>query len=353
MDVISEEAVGALTALLEGRLPSPADPALRPLLTVAPASARPAGIGGFVGMSDDPFGQISGRRVRARAHVTARASDHAGVPTAIADVVRALVAAERTPDGGYLRVALDDLGPPDPSAPQREAIFDVDFEFLKEPEAPEGVIGDIPLDLDVDETGRSRILLDIPFMEPAFGWFEIVDDPRANRNRPSQWRYDPPARSIDQLASIWGGSPGSGPNKPGTYAVLTAAPARPPIADFVLRTTLRSGSGRGVGVVFRWVDVDNFYYFLMDANAAFRRLGRRVGGTFGDLETPAAASAGYDPAETYRVKVRASGDELAVFLNEVPILSGRDSALAGPGRIGLMCHRNNDAHFYSLQVREA
>lgn len=354
MDVIRNEAVGVLTQAIEALLPPPENPSLRPRLLVAPLDFVPTGLGGFVGMNGEPFGEIHGRRVRARAHVIVRAANAAGVPGAVNAVVRALVTADRSiSGGGYFVAKLHDLAPHAPQASEREVVFDVDFEYLKRPDEAGGILEEIPLDVDTDETGRSAVLFDIPFMETSFDWFEVVDDAAATHNRPSRWRYQADAESIEQTSSIWGGGPGSSANKPGTYAVLRTASGRPQVADFVLRSSLQSDSGRGIGVVFRWQDPNNFYFFLMDDQASYRRLAKKTNGIFAELDTGAVAPEGYDVAETYRLKLRAVGSAFTVWLNEEVVLTGSDAAIPGPGRIGFMCHRNNDAHFFSLQVREA
>jgi hypothetical protein len=154
VDTLSLAALDGLTAALTSLLPPAADPALQPALLVQPRRLVPAGIGGFVGVNDDPHGEILGRRLEATAVVTVKASGDA-LDGAVAAVSRALLAADRAAlrGAGILRLALGEVGPK-PAAPgqataERDLAFDVLYEFLKLPEADEGVIQEIPIELDV------------------------------------------------------------------------------------------------------------------------------------------------------------------------------------------------------------
>jgi hypothetical protein len=161
VDTLSLAALDGLTAALTSLLPPAADPTLQPALLIQPRRIVPAGIGGFVGVNDDPHGEILGRRLEATAVVTVKASGDA-LDGAVTAVSRALLAADRATlrGAGILRLALGEVGPKPPAPSQataeRDLSFDVLYEFLKLPEAGEGVIREIPIELDVAQPVAAR-----------------------------------------------------------------------------------------------------------------------------------------------------------------------------------------------------
>jgi hypothetical protein len=91
-----------------------------------------------------------------------------------------------------------------------------------------------------------------------------------------------------------------------------------------------------MGLVFRYVDADNFCFFALDAGRGFRRLGKKVAGVFRDLDVPAVdLGLGFTPGTTYRLKVVARGPALRAFVDGELWLSGRDTELNGAGRFGV------------------
>ena len=141
------------------------------------------------------------------------------------------------------------------------------------------------------------------FLEDPLATFEIIDDPRAASSAPSVWTYDSAGQRIVQTSNIHGpdGDVNTRPDKPGTYLVgvdegetitLCDDPVQqggpwPAMRDFVMESTLSSRDDDGIGLVFRFVDRDNFYFFLMDAQRRYRRIGKKVNGVFRDLQNAA------------------------------------------------------------------
>ncbi len=359
---INNEALEALATALRSLLPPVADPDLQPSLVVLPTRIGPAGIGGVVGTNADPRGEIVARRLEATALVTVRGEDNAGLDSAVADVTRALVAADRAAlqSSGILRITLGNIGSrpeerpgggPD-RAQERELTFRVLYEFLKLPEAAEGVIQEIPIDLEVNETGaRPRIVLSSGFMEGSLDWFEVVDDPLATQGAPSQWLYNAAEARIEQRANIRGGSAGVNANKPGTYLVLRTGAGRPAVRDFTFEVEFSSTDSGGIGVVFRWQDVDNFYFFLTNNARGYRLMGRKVAGTFANLATPALDNtSSFAVGARHILRVTALGDTFRVYMDGGLALTGADASIAGPGRVGFMTHANNRAFFHHISL---
>jgi hypothetical protein len=144
MNTITNEPIDALAAAIRSLLPEVADPAVRPGLMVNPLWVVPTGLGGFVGMSADPQGQILGRRLEATVEVIAKALNAEALSEAVTTVTRALLSADRATllELGLLNVTLDEVGPKvalgaPGSITERALTFRVLFEFLKQPEEAE------------------------------------------------------------------------------------------------------------------------------------------------------------------------------------------------------------------------
>lgn len=358
MDVLNSQTIDGLNNALTSLLPPVAAPIQQLSLLINPARIAPIGVGGVVGLQREPFGEIVGRRLEARAAVAVRAANLSDLDTALAAVSGALMGAGRTTLAGLgiQRLTLDDIGPrpqesgpPGPSLPvERELVFSVHYEFLKAPEEAGGVIEQIPLDLEVSRSSAPRSLLNINFRADPLARFEIVDDPAAGTAAPSDWQYNSAEAGIEQRSLIRGGSDAADPNKPGTYLLLRPHPLLPPVRDFILRTSLKSADG-GIGVVFRWRDPDNFYFFIMDRLQNYRLMGKKVAGTFQDLDTAALDDTeGYEAGQLYEVKLTAQGGALRAYLDGEEIVNGQDASLADAGRVGFLCRNNDQASFYRI-----
>jgi hypothetical protein len=156
MNAIDSEALASLTAAIESFLPDVADPSVQLALLVAPEHITPTGLGGFIGINEDPQGEILGRRLEAMAVVTVRANSVDPLNDAVAAVVCAFLGADRTAllEQGILRVALDGAGSQPAGSSESDAVVErgltlkILYEFLKRPEEPEDVILEIPKNLN-------------------------------------------------------------------------------------------------------------------------------------------------------------------------------------------------------------
>lgn len=156
MDAIDSEALDELTAAVGSFLPDVAEPSVQLALLVAPEHITPTGLGGFIGINENPQGEILGRRLEAMAVVTVRANSIGPLNDAVAAVVRAFLGADRTAllGQGILRVALDGVGSQTVTGTGRNRVVErgltlkILYEFLKRPEEPEDVILEIPKNLD-------------------------------------------------------------------------------------------------------------------------------------------------------------------------------------------------------------
>jgi hypothetical protein len=216
-------------------------------------------------------------------------------------------------------------------------------------------ISNIFLNIEYEYSPRGREPIADDFSINPIATFDIVDDPAATGS-PSTWGFSPNFDgSVLQTSSIGGGTLTDSPEKPGTYLVRKTSAQWADLRDLCLRCHLRSSNNGGIGVVFRYQDVSNFYFFLMDPQRNYRRIGKKVGGVFQELALPAFENVtpGYQLNQTYEVSVAAVGDAFSVALDGVHILSGRDSSIQAPGRVGLFSWGNNGSSFLDLSVRPA
>ncbi len=155
MDAISAEALSGLAAAFQTLLPVPADPNLKPSVVVQATSISLTGIGGVIGPSHEPDGEIVGRRVDAVVGIGVRAPSN-GIGAAVSDAINAILAADRAAllNQGLLRAAVDNIG--DRTQFQGNIVeqvvgFRVLYEFLKKPADPEDIIREIPLNIQLQQ----------------------------------------------------------------------------------------------------------------------------------------------------------------------------------------------------------
>jgi hypothetical protein len=153
---INTEALAGLTAAIESLLEDVVDPPVQLSLLVTPTHISPTGLGGFVGINEDPQGGILGRRLRATALVSVSALDVESLNEAVVAVTGAFLGADRGSllEKGILRIGLDNIGPRSTTGSgsnrreERRLTFNILYEFLKRPEESEGIILEVPINLD-------------------------------------------------------------------------------------------------------------------------------------------------------------------------------------------------------------
>jgi len=354
MDPLNGEALTQLTTALSSLLPPSGDPDLAPDLAVSPTRFTTTGLNGFVGTNEDPEGEIVGRRVSANAIVGVKTETLDALNAAVAGVTAAVVGTSRGDlrklgilDVGVAELSLQTPPPPDGVARQ-EITFAVSFEYLKYPEESTGVIESVPLDVDLSRDNDPRALISAEFSAQSLAWFDVVDDPLATSNTPSSWSFDAVDQRIQQTSAIFGGSSAVNANKPGSYLVLRTTPSIPAVSDFILRSEVESDGSQGIGLVFRYQDPSNFYFALLNQDKNYRLLARKVAGTFQQVALDATKS--FTVGAVTRLKVVATGSDLELYVDEDPPLAGSDTALPGPGRVGLMTFQNPQALFYGIEL---
>jgi hypothetical protein len=210
------------------------------------------------------------------------------------------------------------------------------------------------LNNEYDFTPRGRLETKDDFSADTLADFDVVDDSGACIEGPSVWQSSANlGGSIEQTSKINGGTQTTDPVKPGTYLVHKTSPQWPNLQDLTVRCHLRSSDDGAIGLVFRYLDADNFYFFLIDRQRQYRRIGKKVAGVFHELDTPAVqtGTAGFELDTDYEISVAAKEDAFAVCINGALVLSGRDGSALPAGRVGLYAWDNTGASFLDLAIR--
>jgi hypothetical protein len=359
------EAVVALNTTLLGLLPPAVDPALAPELFLIPLHSQFAGVGAVVGIrTEAPAGEITALRVTAQAVVRVKAASVAQLTAVEAGVSLALLGADpaNLRSSGIFRIRpvgqnsdLPAGAPADPA--QRDVRFEVLYEFSKQPESAEGTISSIPVDLLLRSSTAAgsapRELLLVDCEQNPLPLFEPVDD--AGLGAPGQWQYNAAQRELRQTSAAGGGSDAFDANKPGTYLLIRPGSTPPAPSNFVLYTSMRSDASGGIGLIFRFQDIDNFYFVLLHDNGnpaapfRYRIIGRKLAGAFSFLDAGGTDdNSGYAPGTWFSLRLAAQDDQFDVAIDGVDVLSGRDGGITSPGRVGFMCRDAAGARFRFL-----
>jgi hypothetical protein len=161
-------------------------------------------------------------------------------------------------------------------------------------------------------------------------------------NGPSVWRHS--GGTLLQTSDISGGNPsGADPVKPGTYAVAGNAAWN----DYRLTVRMRSDDDDAMGVVFRYVDEENYYRLSVDVQRNYRRLIKQEHGA---VTTLWQEPGGYTVGEPFTLTVDAIGSRLVGYMGDVRLFDLTDSTHVA-GQIGLYCWNNTGARFERVEVR--
>jgi hypothetical protein len=192
--------------------------------------------------------------------------------------------------------------------------------------------------LEDDFIGADGLLFTETFGANALDLYEIVNQAGGQS---SLWAVN--AGRISQTSNIYGGSfsMASLP-KPGTLAVTGS----PDWSNLRVQVKLTSGDNDSIGFVFRYLDADNFYRFEMNREFGYRRLVKKVAGTFTQLWQDTVT---YQMNRQYEMEVRAYGRKLYGFIDGMLVFSVEDDSIKR-GRVGFYCWANELSHFEGLRV---
>lgn len=325
-------------------------------LSLIPNKNLTPGVGAYVGFHDDPAGDITAVRIDTTAsiRVEARSSDISGL---VQDITSAVMGVERAvlQQAGIYRLKMSELEPLQQETGNRSSRvihFSLLYEHLTLPTESEFQIDDIVLDMDLNVAGgNAEVIVNTGFDADWEDTFEVVDDPGAVQDPPSNWQFDGGEVALHQTSAIRGGSTGLTATKPGTYLLLKTGSSTPPLQDFLVDVDFSSIDDNGVGFVFRYQDVDNFYFCVLSAGNNYAMLGKKTSGSFSFLDEGGQANVTpYQVATKHRLKLVVVGSRFLVYVDDDFLVAGSDEAISNAGQAGLMCHGNDDVFFYRLQA---
>jgi hypothetical protein len=357
MTVTITEALNALRTAVQDLLPVPADPALAPDIQLNPLRFHSAGIGGVLNVTTQaPIGEREARRLEALLVLRVKAANVAGLSAAASTFSSALVGADPMAlrSRGIFRVRRD-LSIADETfdaiAPGagRDIHFNVLYEFVKPPAASAGLVDTVTTDvMQSFADAQARELFSSDFATDPLAQFDVVNDSGANG--PGDWQYDAVNREIIQVAPASGGSNNFNASKRGTYLVLRPGVVPELARNFVLYASVRSDASGGIGLVFRFVDADNYYFFLMNRPAPYRLLARKVADVTAFVASGGQQDGtGYVPGEWQQLRLLVQDDEFELAIDGIVVLRGRDPELTAAGSVGFMSRNNSGARFRLLR----
>jgi hypothetical protein len=351
LDALSAE----IDALIAGAGLSPA-----PEILILSTSPRLSGIGGFVGLNDTPRAELYARTVEAEVAVRVLANNSNTLATAEAQATNLLLRADPAVlrQAGIFRMTrLTERETPVLRGSDgisanfgRDLIFAVTYEHKPVPAAAEGVLGSVPADVTMAGlTARGRTIYDSEFeTDPLLDFLAL--DRAGGTGTAGAWAHDAAAREVTQTGTASGGNNGIAGNKVGTYLVL-APGAGGSVTNFVAHAEMRCGATGGIGFVFRFADIENFGFVVLESPADVRVMGKRIAGTGTLLDAGGQDDTqGFPPDTWIRLRLLADGDRFELAVNERTVLSGRDASLTGPGSVGLFCRRADTARFRRFRL---
>jgi hypothetical protein len=358
MTVSVADTIQALNQAVTDLLPPPAGPDLAPDILINPIKSHPTGIGGYIGLNRSPIGEIEARSLKAQVVIRLKADTLVDLGTAESSVTSTLIGANPTQlrSQGIFRISRDTSfsqfynGAADglTAAVGKDIRFDVDFEFQRPPDSPSGVISTIPLDLLLHRTDNpAQQLYGEDFDTDPMPGFTAHDDTPVT-NGPGNWGYNSSAGQIEQSAGIGGGSNTFNASKRGSYLVLQPVLVSTQPENWLLHAEIGADSG-GIGVVFNFQDIDNYYFFIMSLPTPYRLLGKKVDGSFSFLDSGGQDdSNGYSPGD-HNLRLIQQNGELEIALDHTPIMRARENTPPPAGSIGFLSRNSVSARFQSLR----
>ena len=356
MDSLNTEALDGLASAVSSLLPAVALPDLPFGLAVLPHQITLTGLGGYVGNNRDPIGEIHGRRVVADVAVAVRTTDAHRLDAGERQVSASLIGTGRPLFSGLGLLALtlartaDDVQSAENNVDvfTRRLVFSAVYEHLHPPASGEGVIGSVPLELDLAVTDHPAIR-SIPLGSGFAGQFEVLDDPAATADAPSQWAFNAAASQLEQRSAIRAAASAGAAPTAGTLLLLRSAPAD----DLTVRVELASGGTGAIGVVFRFTGPDDYGYAALSRGPDLRMIGRKSAGAFtgfaGGLADPGP---GYVPGRPARLALTVRGPAVTLVVDDESVLAGVDPGIPATGRVGFYVAGNTQASFTALDLTE-
>jgi hypothetical protein len=118
--------------------------------------------------------------------------------------------------------------------------------------------------------------------------------------------------------------------------------------NYKVSVRLETGASGDIGVIFRYLDNNNYYRFVWDADAGQFRLEVRMGGT---LKVLATHYGNIKPATFYTIDVDAYGSQISAFIDQNKVVSVTDGTLT-EGSVALYTSSNPKGLFDGIRVTD-
>jgi hypothetical protein len=171
--------------------------------------------------------------------------------------------------------------------------------------------------------------------------WNTVDE--GNLSGPSNWELF--NGCLRQTSSIHSSEPETNIEKKGTYKFS----GNPLWKNVIFTARIKSLDDGALGVMFRYLDQNNYYRFSMDNELGYRRLIKNVNGNFEKLWED---NLSYEKDRTYELTIIAIDNLLRGFIDGIPVFLVEDSDLK-QGQIGLYCWKNTGTRFSQISVYPA
>ena len=119
-------------------------------------------------------------------------------------------------------------------------------------------------------------------------------------------------------------------------------------SDYHFTVKMKSTDDGSIGVMFRYQDAKNYYRLSWNKKSKFRRLEKRVNGTFKTLIEDAVP---YTPGQTYQVEIIAQGTSLEVKVDGSQIFFTLDSSIT-KGSVALYSASNAGSVYDDILVED-
>ncbi len=187
--------------------------------------------------------------------------------------------------------------------------------------------------------------------DKGFNDWEIYDEPGANAG-PSNWQIAKAGghdTAFTPKSNIYGGDAGTHEPSRGTWVIYK----KEEWADAVFEVSMFMTDNDVPGVLFRYVDPDNFYVFdLMQQGRAippFKRLRKVVKGKYTELNI--VHDGGYEQNIWYDARIEYKGSEIKIFWDNKQIFKVKDDEGAlRKGKIALSSWGMTDIFFDDIKV---
>lgn len=184
-------------------------------------------------------------------------------------------------------------------------------------------------------------ILSQDFTAGSFAGWSFVDE--GTISAPSKWRIV--SGELAQQSNIRDGGRTDDLPRLGTYLLYNDGLGW---TDYKARFRMRSTDDDGLGMMFRYIDQDNWYRFSWDRQLQQRRLVKKAAGVYTLL---AADNVPYALGQSYEVEIVAQGSQLEVWVGGVRVFQVEDTAHRR-GSVAFYSWQNNGAFFDNLVVED-